>query len=42
LVGLAVIAVQIGPDLCADTNAIANLDVFDLVTNFNGTTFALS
>jgi hypothetical protein len=42
LVGLAVVAVQIGSDLCTDTNAVANLDVFDLVTNLNGTTFGLS
>jgi hypothetical protein len=39
LIGLAVVAVQIGSDLCANTDTVADLDVLDLVTNLDGTTF---
>jgi hypothetical protein len=42
LVGLAVVAVQIGSNLCANTDTVADLDVFDLVTNLDGTTFERS
>jgi hypothetical protein len=42
LVGLAVVAVQIGSNLCANTDTVADLDVLDLVTNLDGTTFERS
>jgi len=38
LIGLAVITAQVGSNLCTNTNTIADLDVFHLVTNLDGTT----
>lgn len=36
IVAFAFLALQTGPDLSADTNAVANLDRRHLVTNFDG------
>jgi hypothetical protein len=37
LISLAIVAVQIGADLCAYTDTVADLDVLDLVSDLDGT-----
>jgi hypothetical protein len=37
LISLAIVAVQIGADLCAYTDTVADLNVLDLVSNLDGT-----